>query len=113
VGRVDWATKRFLLDELDCSLPVAARRKVDLKYHELSPEGYYFRLVEAGVIEQLVTAEEIEKAKRLAPEKTRAAIRGRYIREFSGARNKIKMNWDKLTLGAVKNKRIIKFPREE
>jgi proteasome accessory factor A len=85
VGRVDWITKRFLLDELDASHSLAARRKVDLKYHELSPEVYYFRLAAAGVIEHLVTAEEIEQAMRLAPGKTRAAIRGRYIREFSGS----------------------------
>ncbi len=113
VGRVDWVTKRFLLDELDQSLSIDARRKVDLKYHELSDDGYFNRLVETGLIEIMTTPSEIERAKRLPPPGTRAAIRGRYIREFAGTKKEVKMDWESIVIGHGKTKQIIELPRED
>src|SRR5262249_61061252 len=49
VGRLDWVTKRYLLDAAGPGASSDERRKLDLRYHELSPEGYYLRLEAAGV----------------------------------------------------------------
>jgi len=65
---LDWQNKRIKgLDEL---------------YHNLGPEGLYNRVLKAGQIERIVTDEKIEKAKTEPSEKTRAWLRGRFIKNF-------------------------------
>ena len=113
VGRVDWVTKRFLLEELDSTLSLSARRKVDFKYHELSPEGYFFCLAGTGIVNEVATPEEIERAKRLPPAGTRAAVRGRYIREFASSKKTVRMNWDSIVIGEGKTREVIDLPRED
>ncbi len=44
-GKVDWLTKRWMLDQLDDDAEWSQRKKIDLRYHELSPDGYYFQFV--------------------------------------------------------------------
>jgi proteasome accessory factor A len=79
-GRVDWITKRMLLEAGD-PLPVDARRKLDARYHELSREGGYIQLEAAGVAPTIVEPEDVLKAIQEPPKGTRAAIRGRLIRD--------------------------------
>jgi Pup amidohydrolase len=79
-GKVDWITKRMLL-EAGKTLPIAARRKLDARYHELSREGGYIQLEAAGVAPTIVEPEDVLKAIQEPPEGTRAAVRGRLIRE--------------------------------
>ncbi|MDZ4687722.1 MAG: proteasome accessory factor PafA2 family protein [Planctomycetaceae bacterium] len=99
IGRVDWITKRFLLDEAGSELPDEARKKIDLRYHELSTGGYWKRLEAAGVTHAVLAPEEIERAMRLAPAGTRAADRGRIIREFSSAGTPLVVSWSSVLVG--------------
>lgn len=111
VGRVDWVTKRFLLNRAGNGLPIESRRMIDLKYHEISPAGYYFQLAETGVAETIVSEEDIQQAMRNPPA-TRAALRGRYIREFAGTPVPLKIDWDSITIGKGKESRTVMLPRE-
>ncbi|MEA2508011.1 MAG: Pup amidohydrolase, partial [Actinomycetota bacterium] len=59
-------------------------RLVDLQYHEVRRErSLYWKLVDSGKINRLVTDAEIERAIDHAPEDTRAYFRGECLRRFS------------------------------
>lgn len=99
VGRLDWVTKQFLLEEAGAGLDFAARKKIDLRYHELSDEGYFQQFARTELVEPLLSAAEVEQAIRTPPGGTRAATRGRYIREFTGPGLSIlSVNWHSLVL---------------
>jgi len=100
VGRVDWITKRYLLDEAGADLPRDACKKIDLRYHELSSGGYWRRLEAAGLTHPVLEPAEIERAMRLAPAGTRAAERGRIIREFSASGATLVVSWGSVLVGS-------------
>ena len=56
---------------------------------------------------------EIEKARRMPPGNTRAAVRGRYIREFAGSKEKIVMDWESIRIGTGKNAQVIHLPTDQ
>jgi proteasome accessory factor A len=100
VGRVDWITKRYLLDEAGAELSREARKKIDLRYHELSTGGYWKRFEAAGLTHPVLEPAEIERAMRLAPAGTRAAERGRIIREFSASGSPLVVSWSSVLVGS-------------
>jgi proteasome accessory factor A len=93
VGRLDWVTKEYLLIETGEGLPYPARKKIDLRYHELSPAGYFSRLQQAGQTTAVVSESEVEQAMRLPPASSPALRRARYIREFSGSNVLLRVGW--------------------
>lgn len=126
VGRVDWITKRFLLDSVERqnrerstsprnpnrpTLPPAARRKIDLRYHEVSSKSYFEQLRRAGWISLLVPGNELERAMRNAPAATPAAVRGRYIREFADGDVPLRVDWQSIELGDGKERRVVPLSR--
>ncbi|MEQ8788006.1 MAG: proteasome accessory factor PafA2 family protein [Pirellulaceae bacterium] len=98
LGAVDWVTKLFLLGEAGVDAAWEQRKKIDLRYHELSPEGYHRRLADAGQVELLLDEEEIERATRIPPSDSPASTRGRYIREFAGGLAPIRASWSTIYL---------------
>ncbi len=82
---------------------------IDLKYHELSPRGYFNRLAETWIVQRIVTDEEVESAMRVPPASTRAAQRGRYIREFAGTSIPVVAAWDSVRIGSRKSKRDVEL----
>jgi proteasome accessory factor A len=93
VGKLDWVTKRYLLAQLGADAPVAARRKLDLRYHELAQDGYYLRLEAAGVAPTLVEPEQVRQAAHFPPEGTPATLRGQLIRQFADLKNPGRASW--------------------
>jgi proteasome accessory factor A len=93
VGRLDWVTKQFFLERAGAGLPWAARKKIDLRYHELSPSGYWTRLQAMGLSAALTTAAEVDQAMRCPPPSSPALQRAHYIREFSGSNTLLKVGW--------------------
>jgi len=78
VGWLDWITKRALLAASD---DAAARKKIDLKYHELEV-GYFAQLEAAGLAPTLVTADEARAAWTEPPQATPARARARLIADL-------------------------------
>jgi proteasome accessory factor A len=107
VGRLDWVTKQYLLDQAGHDLPWAARKKIDLRYHELSPAGYFSQLRAAGRTATLVTDAEVDQATRLPPSSSPALERSRYIREFSGQSTVLKVGWRFLNVVSADGKRTV------
>ncbi len=52
LGRVDWVSKKWLLDQMDAKASWMIRKKVDLRFHELSEAGYQrnFRTLSSSLI---------------------------------------------------------------
>jgi Pup amidohydrolase len=88
IGRLDWVTKKYLIEHSGKDLPFDARKKIDLRYHELSPVGYFRQFELTGLHVRVLREAEIEQASRLPPAGTPAVARARYIREYAvgGAR---------------------------
>jgi hypothetical protein len=58
---------------------------LDLSYHELGPEGLYFRLCEGGFLDSsMISPSQISDAMERPPLGTRAEARGRAIRDVAG-----------------------------
>jgi Pup amidohydrolase len=77
VGKLDWVTKLALLDGAG---PVgqAARKKIDIKYHELGG-GYLSLLERRGLAPVLTSEHQIALAMKQPPDDTPAFMRGQFI----------------------------------
>lgn len=128
MGRVDWLTKLQLLESLDKQAkPVpstiipgddasiggwASKKKIDLRYHELSDEGYYGLLLETRPELRLVDDEQIARRRKSPPAGSPAARRGWLIREFGGEQGTMKSEWSYAIIGRGKSKRRVEFTDE-
>lgn len=85
VGRVDWASKLWLLEQFREAEKVEWNdpwlKSLDLEYHNVNQgEGLYHGLVEEGQVPRFMTDEAVELAKYQPPRNTRAFARGEAVR---------------------------------
>ena len=87
VGRVDWASKLWLLESfreaerLEWTDPML--KSLDLEYHNLNPKkGLYYGLLEEGRVPRLTTDKAIDLAMEHPPRNTRASARGELVRHL-------------------------------
>ncbi len=113
VGSIDWITKRFLLDRVGADATWEERKKIDIRYHELSQEGYFQILRETGITESVVTPSEVERAMRSAPPDSPATSRGHYIREFAEGDEPLAVNWRQIVIGRGRGAKVIRLDRSE
>jgi proteasome accessory factor A len=107
VGTLDWVTKHFVLDKAGRNASWNVRKKIDIRYHELSPQGYYQRLRATGIVRELLDRPEIDHARRNPPAGTPAAVRGRYIREFALEGDDVTANWQAVYLNSKDGERRV------
>lgn len=115
-GRLDWVAKRRLLEETGAGLSWEARKKIDLRYHELSEDGYHQRLSEAGLVETpcgqtWLNDAELDRAMRTPPPDSPATMRGHFIREFADGNESLRVNWKRVTIGQGRSRRVIRLRR--
>lgn len=105
VGRLDWVTKRLLLENCadDSS---AAKKKIDLRYHEIT-DGYYRQLEQAGATATLVDRAAVRRAMTAPPERSPAAVRGRLIAELADSGTTMSVDWDRVRIGGVLRGKVI------
>lgn len=96
-GQLDWVSKRGLLASAGAELELDARKKIDLKYHELGV-GYFAQLEAEGLAPTLVSDEEIEAAMRTAPSDTPARRRSQLIRRFVAEDIAAVVDWDRVEI---------------
>lgn len=111
VGSLDWPTKKYLLDKAGADANWAQRKKIDLRYHELSEDGYFAMLQSAGITPRLIADEEIDRATRLAPANSPATTRGHYIREFAYGEEPVTANWKVVAIGQFWGGKTIRLSR--
>lgn len=109
LGRVDWLSKRWMMDQLGDRADWAARKKMDLRYHELSPDGYFRKLVAINPALALIDRSRIEKRRRTPPENSPATKRGWLIREFGDGEDSVCAEWRYAVLGDGKESKRIDF----
>lgn len=111
VGRIDWVTKRWLLETAGSTGSAAVRKKIDLRYHELG-QGYFARLEQRGGAEVLVQPTEIEAAITCPPSATPARVRGRLVRELAGSKDRVTVSWDTVRIGGATRAKVIRLVDE-
>ncbi|QEG42092.1 proteasome accessory factor PafA2 family protein [Roseimaritima ulvae] len=107
IGKIDWLTKRWMLDQMSPQAPWAVRKKVDLRYHELSDEGYFERVVEAMPATILTSEASVERAGRMPPGDSRAGRRGHLIREFFDGDQPLRVSWSHVVIGQGRTRRVV------
>jgi proteasome accessory factor A len=104
LGRqLDWVAKYHLIESYRAKhdLPLAHPRvgMLDLAYHNVTrTRGLYYLLQRQGRMQRVLEEEEIELAKDEPPAGTRAALRGRFIRQAKARRRDYTVDWVHLKL---------------
>ncbi len=100
---LDWVIKHNLIEayrarhSLDLADPKVAL--VDLQYHDVNRErGLFYRMQERGLVERMVTDEDIRQAVEYPPQTTRARLRGEFIRRAKERRRDYTVDWVHLKL---------------
>lgn len=109
LGRVDWLTKRWMIDQLGSRVEWSARKKVDLRYHELSSDGYFARFLQGRPDLRLVGEDHIERRRRSPPPDSPAAKRGWLIREFANSDEVMQSEWSFAMIGQGSERRRVEF----
>ena len=109
LGKIDWLTKRAMLDQLGADSEWTDKKKIDLRYHELSGDGYFNKLVATLPETQLVNQPEIDRRRRSPPPNSPAARRGWLIREFADSEEKLLCDWGFGLIGHGKQQRRVHF----
>ena len=83
--------------ELPLSHPKVAL--MDLQYHDVNRErGLYYRMQERGMVERIVTDDDIETGRHQPPQTTRARLRGEFIRKAKERKRDYTVDWVHLKL---------------
>lgn len=93
LGRIDWLSKLWILHQMKSETSWQARKKVDLRYHEISNEGYHYRLHRMLELAPLLDERELLRAARIPPADTPATHRGYIVREFSDDECDLRVDW--------------------
>ncbi|TWU42583.1 proteasome accessory factor PafA2 family protein [Novipirellula artificiosorum] len=109
MGHVDWLTKHQMIEQLGPEAAWAEKKKVDLRYHELSAEGYFQQLLQTRPDVQLVDQSQVDRRRRSPPAGSPAAMRGWVIREFSGSDEMIHAEWTHAMVGRGRRRKKVMF----
>ncbi|MEW5853669.1 MAG: proteasome accessory factor PafA2 family protein [Myxococcota bacterium] len=108
VGKIDWVTKRHLLQTLGRDSPHESLKKMDLRYHELGV-GYLDRLERAGQAPRLVDEEQVQEAVRTPPSGTPARLRSRLIRMLPNPDSMVTVSWSSVRVGGPVGGQVIRL----
>ena len=109
LGRIDWLSKLWLLHQTDKNATWQARKKIDLRYHELSSGGYHRRLNETLDLAPILDPMDVSRSRRTPPSGSPATQRGYLIREFSAPECNLHVDWTHAQFVFEGKKRRIDF----
>lgn len=100
---VDWAAKLRLIRQVQArtgaDLDHPRLAQIDLTYHDIRPgRGLHSVLERRGMVSRVVDDAAVERARSVAPETTRAALRGRFITAARQAGRDFTVDWVHLKL---------------
>lgn len=95
---LDWAIKHRLVmryrDRLGCALDDARLARLELAFHDVSPQrGLFSKLQDQGLVRRIVTEDAIEEAKTRAPQTTRARLRGEFVSRALASGRDFTVDW--------------------
>ena len=104
IPRVDWAAKKWLLEtfineeKLDWDDPWI--KSQDLEYHNINADsGLYYALQAQGLMERVITDEQIKYAINNAPQDTRAKVRSFLMRTLTEKQMPCIVDWHQIYAG--------------
>jgi len=109
LGRIDWLSKLWLLHQTSIDATWQARKKIDLRYHELSSRGYHRRLIETLELAPILDPIDVSRSKRTPPLNSPATRRGYLIREFSSPESSLHVDWTHAEFIFEGKKRTVNF----
>lgn len=100
---IDWVIKYRLIERYraqhQLSLGHARVAQLDLAYHDIHRErGLFYLLQNRGAVARVTTDEQIDTARTVPPQTTRAKLRGDFIRSAQEARRDFTVDWVHLKL---------------
>jgi proteasome accessory factor A len=100
---IDWVIKYKLMEGYrerhGLELSDARVALIDLQYHDVNRErGLFYRMQKRGMVERMVTDEEISHAVEHPPQTTRARLRGEFIRRAKEQKRDYTVDWVHLKL---------------
>jgi proteasome accessory factor A len=100
---IDWVIKYKLMEGYrerhGLELSDARVALIDLQYHDVNRErGLFYRMQKRGMVERIVTDEEISHAVEHPPQTTRARLRGEFIRRAKEQKRDYTVDWVHLKL---------------
>ncbi len=110
-GAIDWVTKKHLLDGAGQDAPWSGGKKIDIRYHELSDDGYFALLDSAGLVSRQIDSDQVEIAMRNPPTDSPATMRGHYIREFSSDEMPLSVSWKQVSLGRGFGAKVVRLAK--
>jgi hypothetical protein len=96
-GRIDWVTKRGLLETAGRDLDLSERQTIALKYHELGV-GYFAELEREGLAPKLVEADEVARAMTQPPQASPARRRSDLVRSLATEGVRALVSWDQVEI---------------
>lgn len=107
LGKSDWITKKYLLDRAGAEATWEQQKKIDIRYHELTDDGYFELLRGSHLAPRVIDEQAVERATRTPPANSPATMRGHYIREFGSGEERFAVNWKTVTVGHGWRRRIV------
>lgn len=100
---VDWVAKYSLIDRYRerHGLPLSSARLalIDLNYHDVNrSRGLFYKMESAGLVDRIVTDDDVARAMVEAPSTTRARLRGAFIKAAKEKRRDFTVDWVHLKL---------------
>jgi proteasome accessory factor A len=100
---IDWVIKLRLIERYmrknNMTLEDARIAQLDLAYHDIRRDrGLFYLLERGGAVESILTPEQVETAKNIAPQTTRAKLRGDFISRAQERRRDYTVDWVHLKL---------------
>ncbi|MEC7986902.1 MAG: proteasome accessory factor PafA2 family protein [Myxococcota bacterium] len=105
-GRLDWVTKKYLIQEAGEGLDFAARKRIDIQYHELGT-GFFARLEAEDLSLQMVEPEAVARAVYEPSSPDKVQLRSRYIQQLSETDLDVVVNWDNVYIGTLGERKVI------
>lgn len=100
---IDWVIKLRLIERYmrknNMTLDDARIAQLDLAYHDIRRDrGLFYLLERGGAVDTILTPDQVESAKNIAPQTTRAKLRGDFISRAQERRRDYTVDWVHLKL---------------
>lgn len=106
IGRIDWVTKKYLLETAGEGLSINSRKKIDIAYHELG-DGYYDSLLAEGIAPRLVDNDQVEKAIYCPSTPKSCQLRSNIIKSLAFEGERVHVSWSSARIGSFWARKLI------
>lgn len=109
---LEWAVKFRVLeryrDRLGCELDDPRLARLEMAFHDVSPtRGLFNRLQADGLVSRVVAEDDIVRATTEPPASTRAALRGRFVREALASGRDYTVDWVHLKVSGPEPRTVL------